>query len=74
VQIRKYKDGTAHIISNPKYVAYMYENSTMKPTNNVEKEGEKGGWLRKNNIDGVNLIKVYYVHIITITMKSLLYN
>jgi hypothetical protein len=31
----------------------------------------EGGWLRKNNIDGVNLIKIYYMHIVNITMKSI---
>jgi hypothetical protein len=28
------------------------------------------GWLRKSNIDAMNLIKVYYMHFVNITMKS----
>jgi hypothetical protein len=44
----------------------IYENSLMKSTKTVKKEGE---WLRENNIDGVNLINAYFS--VNITMKPL---
>jgi hypothetical protein len=33
--------------------------------------GKEGERLRKSNIDGVNLIKVYYIMYVNITMKPL---
>jgi hypothetical protein len=47
----------------------MYENSTVKTTKNLKKEGgrgsmEEGEWLRKSNIDEVNLIKGHYMHVV----------
>jgi hypothetical protein len=43
----------------------------MKPTKNCLKGRRKRGGLRKNNIDGVNLIKVYYAQVVNITIKHL---
>jgi hypothetical protein len=42
-----------------------------RPTKTYKKEGEKVEWLRKNNIDGVNLIKAHYMHVVNITKKLL---
>jgi hypothetical protein len=47
----------------------MYENN-MKPTKTVKK-GEKGRGLRNSNINGVNLIKVHYMHVVNIIIKHL---
>jgi hypothetical protein len=41
------------------HYTHMCENSTMKPT----KIAIKGG---RDNINGVNLIKVHYIHVICI--------
>jgi hypothetical protein len=43
----------------------------MKPTKSCKKEGEKGGWFRKSNKEGVNLIKVHYRCVVNIIMKPL---
>jgi hypothetical protein len=34
-------------------------------------EKEERRWLRKSNIDGVNLIKVHHMHVVNIMMKPL---
>jgi hypothetical protein len=51
----------------------MHENNLMKHTKSVLKGNEKGGGLRKSNIDGMNLIRVYHMDIcIFISIKALL--
>jgi hypothetical protein len=46
----------------------------MKPTKNRKQGGKEGGVLRKSNIDGVNLIKVYYIHVYKCHNETSLYN
>jgi hypothetical protein len=46
---------------------YMHEDSIIKTTKNLKRKEE----LRKSNIDGVNLIKVHYMHFVN---KTPLYN
>jgi hypothetical protein len=41
----------------------------MEPTKNCKKE--RGEGLRKSNIDGVNLVKVHYMHVVHITTNPL---
>jgi hypothetical protein len=46
---------------------YIYTYICMNETHQKLLKG--GRRLRKSNIDGVNLIKVHYMHIVSITMK-----
>jgi hypothetical protein len=43
----------------------------VKLTKTIGKKKEEGGWLRRSNIGGVNLIKAHCMHVINITMNPL---
>jgi hypothetical protein len=44
----------------------------MKPTKKLFlKKEEEEEQIKKSNIDGINLIKVHFMHVVNITMKTL---
>jgi hypothetical protein len=49
------------------YFIFVYENRIMKPNEAVLKRVEGGGRM----IDGMNLIKIYFKHIVNFTMYPL---
>jgi hypothetical protein len=44
------------------YIIYTYENFIMKPTKTIKKEKRRGKEVKKNNVEGLILIKVHYMH------------